>query len=123
MSLVAAWAAHGSITALVVVVIVFDIATQNVLVLGQTRLFALPGSASSRLNTGLVVSNFLGGAVGSAAAGPLWAFGGWTAIMVASLDITLAGLVVWAVSRKRLMDASPLDDRSHPRGEVSKAPL
>lgn len=50
---------------------------QTTLVLSQTRLFALHGPVRSRLNTAVVVSNFLGGAIGSALAGPLWAAGGW----------------------------------------------
>ncbi|MFC9912880.1 MFS transporter [Streptomyces sp. NPDC059862] len=123
LSLVAAWAARSSIIALIVVVIVLDIATQNVLVLSQTRLYALPGSAPSRLNTGLVVSNFLGGAIGSAAAGPLWTLGGWTAITTTSLAVTIAGLAVWAANRSRLADASLPDDSSNPRVEMMKTSL
>ncbi|MEV5147548.1 MFS transporter [Streptomyces sp. NPDC052727] len=123
LSLVAAWAASGSIIGLIVAVVVLDVATQHVLVLSQTRIFALPGSAHSRLNTGLVVSNFVGGAIGSAAAGPLWALGDWTAIMGASLAITIAGLAFWVVSRSRLADASPPDAPSHPRVEISKTSL
>ncbi|WP_416979663.1 MFS transporter [Streptomyces sp. T028] len=123
LALVAAWASRGSIIALTVAVIVLDIAAQHVFVLSQTRLFALPGAAHSRLNTGLVVSNFLCGAVGSAAAGPLWALGGWTATMVASLAITLVGLAVWAASRGRLEDTSSPDDPSDPRVETAKTSL
>lgn len=110
LSLAAAWAARNSIIALIVVVIVLDLATQTILVLGQTRLFALSGAARSRLNTAIVVSNFLGGAVGSVITGPLWAFGGWTAIMVAALAITLAGLIIWVTARRRLTDATRLTE-------------
>ncbi|MFS0776452.1 MFS transporter [Neobacillus sp. 3P2-tot-E-2] len=107
LSLVAGWAARSSIIGLIVVVIVLDIATQTNLVLGQTRLFALPGSARSRLNTSIVVSNFLGGAFGSVIAGPLWSFGGWNAIMIASLVINLTGLIVWGLTRRtRLPDVT-----------------
>ncbi|RAS85713.1 MFS transporter [Priestia endophytica] len=107
MSLLAAWVAMSSIIGLIVVVIVLDLATQTILVLGQTRLFALPGSARSRLNTAIVVSNFLGGAFGSVIAGPLWAFGGWHAIMVAALIITLIGFIIWVITRRnRLPDVT-----------------
>ncbi|MGP0689629.1 MFS transporter [Priestia aryabhattai] len=107
LSLFAAWAASSSIIGLIVVVIVLDLATQTILVLGQTRLFALPGSARSRLNTAIVVSNFLGGAFGSVIAGPLWSFGGWTAIMIAALVINLTGLIVWGLTRRtRLPDVT-----------------
>ncbi|HWS37668.1 MAG TPA: MFS transporter [Actinoplanes sp.] len=102
LSLLLAWAGRTSIVVLVVAVILLDIAVQATLVLGQTRLFALDGAARSRLNTAVVVSNFLGGAVGSALAGPLWAIGGWTAIILAALGLTLIALTVWATTRSRL---------------------
>lgn len=115
LSLVAAWAACSSLVALIVVVVVLDAAIQGVLVLGQTRLFALPGSARSRLNTAIVVGNFLGGAIGSALAGPLWEIGGWTAIMAVSLGITLVGLLAWAMThRTRLVDTSAPDAPTAP---------
>ncbi|MER6921833.1 hypothetical protein ABT314_22995, partial [Streptomyces spiralis] len=120
LSLAAAWVGRNSIVALVVVVIALDIAAQSILVLGQTRLFALPGSARSRLNTAFVVSNFLGGAAGSAIAGPLWSAGGWAAIMSASLAITLAGLTVWTLTRRRLAHTSTTPD--HPTGAPVEAP-
>ncbi|MET7319631.1 MFS transporter [Streptomyces sp. NPDC005549] len=114
LSLVAGWAAGGSIIALVVVVIVLDMAAQSVTVLGQTRLFALSGSARSRLNTALVVCNFLGGAIGSAAAGRLWKAGGWGAIMAAALAVILLALAVWALTRNRLKDiGTAADAASH----------
>lgn len=107
LSLVTALATRSSIIGLIVVVIVLDIATQANLILGQTRLLALPGSARSRLNTAIVVSNFLGGAFGSAIAGPLWAFGGWSAIIIAALTINLTGLIVWTFTRRtRLPDVT-----------------
>ncbi|WP_435616170.1 MFS transporter [Streptomyces coelicoflavus] len=120
LSLAAAWAGRNSIVALVVVVIALDIAAQSILVLGQTRLFALPGAARSRLNTAFVVSNFLGGALGSAIAGPLWSAGGWAAIMTASLAITLAGLTVWSLTRRRLAHTTPTPD--HPADAPVEAP-
>ncbi|MFF8717307.1 MFS transporter [Streptomyces sp. NPDC015184] len=120
LSLAAAWAGSNSLVALVVVVIALDIAAQSILVLGQTRLFALPGAARSRLNTAFVVSNFLGGALGSAVAGPLWSAGGWPAIMTASLVITLAGLTVWTLTRHRLAHTTPTP--GHPTDAPVEAP-
>ena len=107
LSLVAALATRSSIIGLIVVIIVLDIATQANLILGQIRLLALPGSARSRLNTSIVVSNFLGGAFGSVITGPLWAFGGWNAIIIAALAINLTGLIVWTFTRcTRLRDVT-----------------
>lgn len=119
LSLIGAWAASTSIVALIVVVIVLDMAAQSVTVLGQTRLFALPGSARSRLNTALVVCNFLGGAVGSAAAGPLWASGGWRAIMTAALAVTLLALAIWALTRSRLNDTGASAQTASPAQKLA----
>lgn len=120
LSLAGAWIGSNFVAALIVVVIALDIAAQSILVLGQTRLFALTGSAHSRLNTAFVVSNFLGGALGSAIAGPLWSTGGWTAIMTASLVITGAGLITWALGRRRLADTGP--ELDSPGEETVQAP-
>ncbi|MFJ8794939.1 MFS transporter [Streptomyces sp. NPDC102462] len=121
LSLVAGSAVGTSIIALVVVVIVLDVAAQSVTVLGQTRLFALPGSARSRLNTALVVCNFLGGAIGSAAAGPLWASGGWPAVMTAASAVTLLALVVWVFTRSKLKEAGPSAVAAAPHAEKADA--
>ncbi|MFF1602867.1 MFS transporter [Streptomyces mirabilis] len=99
-SLLGAWLAQSSVIGLIVVVIVLDLAAQATLVLGQTRLLSLPGRNRSRLNTAFVVSNFLGGAVGSAIAGPLWSAGGWTAITGTALAIIAGAIAVWAVTRR-----------------------
>jgi len=69
-------------------------------VLNQTRLLSLPGQDRSRLNTAIVVSNFLAGAIGSAVAGPLWAAGQWTAVTGTALVILLGGLLVWLLTRR-----------------------
>lgn len=106
LSLVGAWLARESIVALVVVVVVLDVAAQANLVLGQTRLFALSGTARSRLNTAFVVCDFLGGAAGSALAGPLWTAGGWTAVVGAALVLAGVGGVVWGLSRGRLAEVA-----------------
>jgi predicted MFS family arabinose efflux permease len=103
-TLVGAWLAGSSIIALIVLVILFDASAQANSVLGQTRLLKLPGSARSRLSTALVVSNFIGGALGSAVSGPLWTAGVWPAIMCAAIALTLAALIIWFTSRERLAE-------------------
>ena len=74
--------------------------------LGQTRLMSLAGDARSRLNTAMVVCSFGGGAAGSLVAGPLWAVGGWTAIIASALCMTALGFVVWLASRRTRLAAT-----------------
>ncbi|MER7692478.1 MFS transporter [Streptomyces sp. NPDC097610] len=97
--ILAAFARH-SVALVVVVIILLDIAVQGVNLLNQSRMFAVSDEARSRLNTAFVTSNFLGGAVGSAAASALWAAGGWTAMTVAGMVLCCLALVVWALGRR-----------------------
>ncbi|EKO3981537.1 MFS transporter [Vibrio fluvialis] len=102
ISLIGAWMFQTSIIGLVVFIVILDVAVMGNMILGQTRLLALSSTERSRLNTAVVVFNFAGGAVGSLLAGPLWALGGWSAIMIGSLCLTACSLLVWLVARSRL---------------------
>jgi predicted MFS family arabinose efflux permease len=98
--------ARASPAGLIPVSILLDLAVQANLVLGQTRLMSLAGDARSRLNTAMVVSSFCGGAAGSLIAGPLWAVGGWAAIMAGGLCIAASGFLVWLASRRTRLAAA-----------------
>ena len=93
-----------SIVVLLAAVVVLDIAVQATSVLSQTRLFALPGTARSRLNTAVVSGNFVGAAIGSTMAAALWNTGGWTAVLAGAAVLVVVGLAVWALRRARLAD-------------------
>ena len=95
----AAFARHSA-ALIVVAIVLLDIAIQGVAILNQTRLFALSHEARSRLNTAYVTGNFLGGAAGSAGATLLWTAGGWTAITVTGMALSLVALLVWALGRR-----------------------
>ncbi|MCD5314967.1 MFS transporter [Kineosporia babensis] len=103
LSLAGAWIFQTSIIGLIIAIVVLDIAAQTNLVLGQTRLVALSPAERSRLNTALVVCNFIGGAFGSFLAGPLWSAGGWGAIIAGAAVVTALAFVVWVGARKRLV--------------------
>jgi predicted MFS family arabinose efflux permease len=92
--------AGRSVVLVLVVVVVLDVALQAFGILNQLRVFAVSHEARSRLNTAYVTCNFLGGALGSAAAALLWSAGGWTAISVAGVVLSLVALAVWAVGRR-----------------------
>ncbi|MER6141840.1 hypothetical protein ABT174_17515 [Streptomyces sparsogenes] len=99
--------AGRSVTLVVVVIVVLDTAVQGVNLLNQSRMFAVSDEARSRLNTAFVTSNFLGGAIGSAAASVLWAAGGWTAVTVAGMVLSGFGLLVWALGRRGPLVVAP----------------
>lgn len=73
-----------SVVAIVVAIIVLDVAIQAHAITVQSRMFQIDRQARSRLNTAFVTNNFIFGAVGSGLASFLWPRGGWTAIMIAA---------------------------------------
>lgn len=89
-----------SVLGVVVAIVLLDVAIQGLNLLNQTRLFSLAPDARSRLNTAFVTGNFIGGAGGSALASTVWTAGGWTAVSLAGLCLTLLGLATWAVARR-----------------------
>ena len=99
-SFVAAAFGGRSVVVIILVVIVIDVALQAVGILNQVRVFAVSHEARSRLNTAFVTSNFIGGAIGSAAASVLWSAGGWTAVTVAGMVLSVFAIVVWAIGRR-----------------------
>ncbi|GIG91317.1 MFS transporter [Plantactinospora endophytica] len=89
-----------SVLLLVIVIIGVDVALQGQAMFHRARLFALSAEARSRLSTALSTSNWVGGAVGSAAATVLWPVGGWTAVTVAGMVLCCGALIVWALGRR-----------------------
>jgi predicted MFS family arabinose efflux permease len=100
LSFVVADLGAGSVVVLIVAIILLDAGGQAQNVLAQTRLFAVSASERSRLNTAFVTCNFIGGAIGSALAGGLWALGGWAAVCLAGAVLAGFGFTVWLVGRR-----------------------
>jgi predicted MFS family arabinose efflux permease len=92
--------ARHSLVLLLVAIVLLDIAIQTLNILNQTRAFTISQQARSRINTAFVTSNFVGGALGSAAATIFWSIGGWTAVTTAEVALCCFGLVVWASGRR-----------------------
>ncbi len=96
MSLLALGSHH--LWALIVGILVVDLGIQSVHIQNQQLIFGIDPGARSRLNTGYMVSYFIGGAIGSAATGAAYAAGGWPWVIVLGIVFSGAGLLVWTVS-------------------------
>jgi predicted MFS family arabinose efflux permease len=97
--LVAGRAGH-SVVLLLVAIVALDVAIQGINILNQTRMFSISADERSRLNTALVTTNFVGGALGSAAAAALWSAGGWGAVTTAAALTSCFAIGVWDVGRR-----------------------
>jgi predicted MFS family arabinose efflux permease len=100
VSFVVAGIGQRSVVAVLVAVLLLDVALQAVGILNQTRMFTVSREERSRLNTAYVTSNFTGGAIGSAAASVLWSRGGWNAVTIAGIALSAFALLVWAAGRR-----------------------
>jgi predicted MFS family arabinose efflux permease len=98
-SLIANRAGH-SVILLLLAIVALDVAIQGINILNQTRLFALSAEERSRMNTAFVTTNFIGGALGSAAAAGLWTAGGWNAVTIAAALASGFAIAVWALGRR-----------------------
>lgn len=67
--------------------------------LNQVRLFDSAPEARNRVNTAFVFTNFVAGAIGSAAGAALYAFGGWLLVCAAGACVSVIALIVWIVAR------------------------
>jgi predicted MFS family arabinose efflux permease len=76
----ALFAASPTIAGLVIGVIALDFGMQSALVSNQSLVYALDPNARARLNTVLMCSMFLGGAIGSAVSIAVWTNAGWLGV-------------------------------------------
>ena len=105
LALVLAWVplafAQVSLAALLIGVLVLDLAVQLVHVSNQNAVIALRPEARNRLNAGYITCYFIGGALGSLLGTQLFQAHGWNGIVVAGLVIGGVALVVWLWVERR----------------------
>jgi hypothetical protein len=76
-----------------------DLGIQSVHIQNQQVIFAIDPTARSRLNTGYMVTYFIGGSIGSATAGVIYSRGGWAGEVVLGIGYSAAALVLWMLSQ------------------------
>ncbi|MFG3142259.1 MFS transporter [Streptomyces sp. NPDC048211] len=95
---------RSSLWALVVGVVLLDLAVQAVHVTNQTLIHALHPDAGSRLIGGYMVFYSIGSATGAIAATSLYAAAGWGAVCVLGAAISCLAFVLWALTRHSIPD-------------------
>lgn len=82
--------------ALLIGVLVLDLAVQAVHISNQNLVYAVRPEARNRLNSAYMTSYFVGGAVGSALTSAVWAAGGWPATCAAGAALAAGSLCLAA---------------------------
>ncbi len=83
---------------LVVGLVLLDLGVQGALVGHQSEVFAIAPEARGRVNTVFTTVMFVGGALGSGAAGAAWLTGGWLAVCAVGLGFALFALLPYALA-------------------------
>lgn len=94
--------APHSLAALLVGILMLDLAVQLGHVSNQNIIYRLQPEARSRLNAGYMTGYFIGGSLGSLASASLYQLAGWTGVCLAGLAVGALALVVWYAWRPRL---------------------
>lgn len=89
--------AQTSLVALLIGVLLLDLAVQLVHVSNQNAIYALRPQARNRLNAGYMTCYFLGGAGGSLLAAFLYSHTGWLGIVAAAVCLAAAGILLGMV--------------------------
>lgn len=92
--------AEYSLIALILGVILLDFAVQVTHVSNMNAIYQIRPEARSRMNTGYMVSYFIGGMLGSIASTYLYSNYGWIAIIIAGTVLGLLGLLCWLLYLK-----------------------
>jgi predicted MFS family arabinose efflux permease len=84
-----------SLAALLVGVVVLDLAVQGLHITNQSQIYRLNPEARSRLNSAYMTLYFVGGALGSALSTIAYADHGWPGVCVLGAIISAAAVAVW----------------------------
>ncbi|MFK3774834.1 MFS transporter [Pseudomonas sp. NPDC089406] len=93
--------AQSSLAALLLGVLLLDLAVQLVHVSNQNAVIVLRPEARTRLNAGYITCYFIGGALGSLLGTQLFEVYGWDGIVVTGLVIGALALLVWALAERK----------------------
>ncbi|MEG3109813.1 MFS transporter [Pantoea sp. T14] len=97
--MLASWAAIALgahyLTALIIGILLLDLAVQAVHITNQSVIYAQKPEARNRLNAGYMTSYFIGGAFGSFLSANAYHLAGWYGVCAAGALMTLVNLLIW----------------------------
>jgi len=84
-----------SLAALIVGILLLDLAVQAVHITNQSVIYAQMPDARNRLNAGYMTSYFIGGAAGALLSATAYHLSGWYGVCSAGAVLTLINLLIW----------------------------
>ncbi len=90
-----------SMIGIMIGIVFIDVGLQSVHISNQTRVYSLLPEARNRMNTVYMSFSFLGTALGSAFGLWLWNFGKWHAFSIGGAMLSVASIVIYALTYKR----------------------
>lgn len=111
LSFIALWIWADNVVMLIVAIVVLDIGISGLQITNQSMIFRLHPDLRSRINAGYMVFYFVGGAIGSAVGGAVYANDQWAGVCLLGL-LTMAAaatLAAWDLLREhRAVEALPV---------------
>lgn len=95
VSWAAIWFGQASVLALIVGILILDLAVQAVHITNQTVIYRVLPEARNRLTAGYMTSYFIGGAAGSLISAAAWQHAGWAGVCGAGAIFAVLNLLVW----------------------------
>ncbi|WP_150267447.1 MFS transporter [Paenibacillus tepidiphilus] len=89
-----------SLTALVVGILLLDLAVQAVHVTNQSMIFNVRPEARSRLTAAYMIFYSIGSAIGSISATSIYAYAGWSGVCWLGAGVSMIALLFWAITRR-----------------------
>jgi len=81
--------------------VLIDFSVQANMVLGQRAVYELVPESRARLNAIYMTSIFVGGALGSLIASPLYESGGWSSVAIVAAIMPLISLIAFAINARK----------------------
>ncbi|MGV8894585.1 MAG: MFS transporter [Burkholderiaceae bacterium] len=95
ISWVPIWLGQYSIAALILGIIVLDLAVQAIHVTNQAMIYRVMPEARNRLTAGYMTCYFIGGALGSLVSASAYQYAQWTGVAIVGAALSVMNLLAW----------------------------
>ncbi len=91
------WLGQGSLAALLIGIVVLDIAAQGLHITNQSEIYRLQPEARSRITSAYMTTYFIGGAIGSAVSAAVYDRMGWHGVSICGAVFGVLAVITWLI--------------------------